>query len=93
LTDFVTLFIVVGVLASPLNQGATAMVTNAMKLGTLAHKRALETDNAWQIHLEVCFGKRAGDVRYTKEGEGKPGTVLRNLYELRTLAQEMWHAE
>jgi hypothetical protein len=64
-----------------------------MKLGTPAHKRALQTDNVWSAALAEMFGNRAGDVRYTKEGEGKPGTVLRNLYEMRMLAQEMWILE
>ena len=61
-----------------------------MKLGTVAHKRALEADAEWSKALQECFGKRAGEVRYTKEGQGNPGTVLRNLYELRQLATEMW---
>jgi hypothetical protein len=64
-----------------------------MKLGTAWHRRALESDKAWSEHLVKCFGKRSGDVRYTPEGKGEPGTVLRNLYEMRTIAQEAWHAE
>jgi hypothetical protein len=58
-----------------------------MKLGTQKHKLALQADFAWSKALADIFGNRAGDVRYTKEGEGKPGTVLRNLYEMRQIAQ------
>lgn len=48
-----------------------------MKLGTQAHREALDTDNAWQAELEKAFGKRAGDMRYVKAGHGEPGTALR----------------
>jgi hypothetical protein len=64
-----------------------------MKLGTVAHRRAIRADNEWSAALANIFGNRAGDVRYTKEGEGNPGTVLRNLYEMRTIAQQIWIEE
>jgi len=60
---------------------------------TPAHRQAFLTDTAWQHELTRLFGKRAGDVRYTAEGKGKPGTILRNIYEVRMLAQAIWHAE
>jgi hypothetical protein len=41
---------------------------------------ALKADHAWQAELTRMFGKRAGDVRYTKQGEGKPGTVLNDTF-------------
>lgn len=44
-------------------------------------KEAIEADNAWQAELVKRFGKRAGDVRYTKEGKGEEGSNLRRAYE------------
>ena len=64
-----------------------------MKLGTEAHRRAQATDDAWQAELVKAFGKRAGDVRYTKAGEGEEGSALRLAHDARMVAQEAWHAE
>lgn len=64
-----------------------------MKLGTLAHKRAQETDEAWQVELQKRFGRHAVDARYTKAGRGEPGSALNEAYLARTEAQEAWHAE
>lgn len=47
-------------------------------------------DDAWSIELQRLFGKRAGDVRYTKQGEGAPGSELRRLHECRTFARMQW---
>jgi hypothetical protein len=44
-----------------------------------AYQRAHEADDAWSKELQRLFGKRAGDVRYTKKGEGAPGSKLRRL--------------
>ncbi len=52
-----------------------------------------KTDDAWSAELHAIFGKRAGDVRFTKEAEGAPNTVLRNLYEMRDIARQMWERE
>lgn len=41
---------------------------------------AVNADNAWSAELEKLFGKRAGDVRYTEEGKGRPGTALNRAY-------------
>ena len=64
-----------------------------MKLGTEKHKAALATDNAWSTELCKRFGKRAGDVRYTVEGQGEAGSALRVAYEARTEAQNAWLGE
>jgi hypothetical protein len=64
-----------------------------MRLGTELHRAAQATDDAWQEALQAAFGKRAGDVRYTKAGQGEPGSELRRLYDARTAAQEAWHAD
>jgi hypothetical protein len=64
-----------------------------MKLGTEKHKAALATDNAWSAELCKAFGKRAGDVRYTVEGQGRPGSALRAAYEARKAAQIAWYEE
>lgn len=64
-----------------------------MKLGTEKHKAALQLDNEWSAELCKVFGKRAGDVRYTREGQGEPGSTLRAAYDARTAAQNDWHGE
>jgi hypothetical protein len=58
-----------------------------------AHRKALETDEAWARELHRIFGKRAGEARYTFQGKGAPGTHLRALYDARKNAQTAWHAE
>lgn len=65
---------------------------NNQKVITLAAE-ALRTDNAWQVELIAAFGKNAGDVRYTRAGQGSPGTPLNAAYLARTKAQEAWHNE
>lgn len=49
-----------------------------------------QADNAWSRELVRLFGKRLGDVRYTKEGKGEPGSVLRSLYEARDTQRKLW---
>lgn len=44
-------------------------------------------DDAWGAKLRQLFGKRAGDVRYSPQGKGDPGSVLRALYEAREHAR------
>lgn len=40
-------------------------------------------DAAWMSEIKAAFPrKRAGNVRYQKEGEGEPGTALRAAYEV-----------
>jgi hypothetical protein len=57
------------------------------------HEIAKWLDNAWQEALEAAFGKHAGDMRYTKAGEGDTGSELRRLYDARMVAQKAWHDE
>jgi hypothetical protein len=66
---------------------------NYMPLYSEVHKAALATDKAWQAELERVFGKRAGDMRYTKEGKGTEGGTLRAVYNARRMAQEAWYRE
>jgi hypothetical protein len=63
------------------------------KLGTELHRKALETDQAWSIELQRLFGKRAGDVRYTKQGKGEPGTALHAIWQAREAADIAWNAD
>jgi hypothetical protein len=50
---------------------------------------ALTADKAWQAELERQFGKNAGDVRYTKQGQ--EGPVLGPLFEEARRTKEAWH--
>jgi len=45
------------------------------------YRAAVQADEAWSAELHRLFGKRAGDVRYTRQSEGEPGSELRRLYE------------
>lgn len=53
-------------------------------------KEWLAIDAAWSGELHRAFGKRAGDVRYTKEGEGLPGTKLNDAYLAFVVAGKAW---
>lgn len=57
-----------------------------------ATKRFQDADDVWSYCLNAAFGKKAGDVRYTKAGEGKPGTVLNMAYQARQAAQKVFQA-
>lgn len=37
-------------------------------------------DDAWSREGQRVFGSRWGDVRYTRQGEGEPGSTLNKLY-------------
>lgn len=51
-------------------------------LGTSETRAAFQAAcNAWSVELQRQFGKRAGDIRYTAQGAGEPGTVLRERYD------------
>ena len=54
-------------------------------------QKAYDTDSAWSRELEIRFGKRAGDIRYTAEGKGEPGSILRERHNARQAAQTAWH--
>lgn len=55
-----------------------------------AYRRALHADQAWSDELRRTFGARAGNVRYTKRGEGEPGSRLRRLYKAKVRADKAW---
>lgn len=54
---------------------------------------ALEADKAWSAELSRLFGKRAGDVRYTKQGEGEAGSALNTLYLNFRAKNDIWLAQ
>lgn len=57
-----------------------------------AYKRYEAADAAWSAELRLAFGKNAGDVRYTKQGEGEPGTPLNDAYLAYREARDEWRA-
>lgn len=60
---------------------------------TPVHQALFAADDAWQEELVKQFGRNAGDVRYTKAGNGAPGTKLRALYDAYTAARTAWYVE
>ena len=46
-----------------------------------AYRAAVAADDAYSAELRRLFGKRAGNVRYTKAGTGEPGSDLRLLHD------------
>jgi hypothetical protein len=61
-----------------------------MKLGTEKHRAALAADDVWSIELQKVFGRHAGDARYTKAGQGRPGSTLNEAYRAWALARDAW---
>ncbi len=57
-----------------------------------AYKVALAADQRWSLELRRLFGQRSGDVRYTKEGQGEPGTELNAAYLAFKVASEAHRA-
>ena len=55
-----------------------------------AYKAALAADDAWGDELRRLFGKRAGDVRYTRQGMGDPESELRRLHDAKVLTGDVW---
>lgn len=49
-----------------------------------ATKFAIEADKAWQEKLDAC-----GVDRWSADAKGKPGTVLRCLYEAKLYADQV----
>ena len=47
-------------------------------------------DHEWSAELKRLFGRNAGDVRYTKQGEGEPGTTLNACYLRFRRANDAW---
>jgi hypothetical protein len=73
----------------PHTLGDTSMTTD-FKFNSPEHIAAQATDDAWSMELQRLFGKRAGDVRYTPQGKGGPGTALRAAYEAREAARKAY---
>ena len=44
------------------------------------YNEAIRADDAWSAEGRRLFGARWGDVRYTREAHGEPGTLLADLY-------------
>ncbi len=61
---------------------------NAAQQASILFQRA---DNAWSAELGRLFGKRAGDVRYTKQGKGEPGSVLRATHDEFCRTRDAWY--
>ena len=51
---------------------------------TTAIRRARNADMAWHTQLKVC-----GIDRYSPDAIGKPGTALRDFYEMKVLADRV----
>lgn len=56
----------------------------------LAYAAFLAADKAWSEQLRLAFGKDAGDVRYTKRGEGTEGTPLNDAFREFKRAGDEW---
>ncbi len=54
------------------------------------YSAAITADRRWSAELSRLFGKQAGDVRYTKRGEGEPGTELNAAYREFTRTSAEW---
>lgn len=57
-----------------------------------AYNAALAADHRWSELLRRYFGKRAGDVRYTKQGEGQPGSDLHEAWQAFRKSTEIWRS-
>lgn len=66
-------------------QEDTYMVTQEKPLSPL-YVAACAADDAYGAELRRLFGARAGDVRYTLKGSGKPGSELRRLRDTKLAA-------
>lgn len=54
------------------------------------YRAAIAADDAWQVALVACYGKRAGDARYDARGESTP--ELRGLKQAKIAADAALHA-
>lgn len=52
--------------------------------------KAFAADRKWSDELHRLFGRRAGYVRYTVDGKGSPGSLLRSFYDDFTQANHAW---
>lgn len=56
-----------------------------------AQQAAYQADALWSAELQRLFGRRAGDVRYMKQGQGKEGSELRRRYEAWRAASDAYN--
>lgn len=57
-----------------------------------ARKAFQAADDAWAAELQRLFGSvEAGEVRYTSQAKGIPGTKLYELHYARDQARVAWH--
>jgi hypothetical protein len=54
------------------------------------YREAVAADEAWSLEGQRIFGKRWGDVRYTRQGEGDPGSMLHSRYQAFLWARVAW---
>jgi len=57
------------------------MAMSTYEIQTRSYWEFQAADEAWSRLLQAQFGKAAGDVRYTKRGEGEPGSALRQAHD------------
>lgn len=53
------------------------------------YREFVDADDAWQACLTQVFGKKAGDVRYTREGHTHPSCV--EAYKRFVNARDEWY--
>jgi hypothetical protein len=51
---------------------------------------AVEADDMWHNELTRMFKKDACNVRYTKQGQGSPNSLLNDLYLAHRVACDAW---
>lgn len=54
------------------------------------YRQAVKADEAWSALLKQQFGSLSGTVRYTKRGEGEPGSALRRAYDNFMTCTDAW---
>lgn len=60
---------------------------------TAAWNTWIAADHAWHDAIAASYpGQRAGDLRYTAIGKGKPGTELRAAHDAFMAAGDAWNA-
>lgn len=74
--------------------GDTPMSTNGTSTDSrhTLYLAALAADDAWSKEGQRVFGKRWGDVRYTAQARGEPGSVLATCYTAYVTTRDAWHA-
>lgn len=55
------------------------------------YRAACITDKVWMTAIIAAFPRlRAGDVRYTPQAQGEPGSALRAAYDSWVAANKAW---